>query len=119
MKALLAGVVVCGPPAALPDAFAQGYPNKPMRMVLPLPPGGAIDIVGRVTGGVVSERLGQAMIFDNRPGANTILATENCVKSPPDGYTLCFITSNLSLNQYLYSKLPFDYIRDIDAVTDL
>ncbi len=119
MKAMLAWLAACCTLAAASAALAQGYPNKPMRMVLPLPPGGAIDIVGRVTGGVVSERLGQPMIFDNRPGANTILATENCVRSPADGYTICFITSNLSLNQYLYSKLPFDYIRDIDAVTDL
>jgi len=104
---------------AATQVLAQTYPAKPMRMVLPLPPGGAIDIVGRVTGNAVSERLGQPMIFDNRPGANTILATENCVKSPADGYTICFITSNLSLNQYLYSKLPYDYMRDIDPVTDL
>ena len=98
---------------------AQSYPVKPMRMVLPLPPGGAIDIVGRTVGTVVSEKLGQPMIFDNRPGANTIVATENCIKSPPDGYSLCFITSNLSLNASLYSKLPYDHIRDLDAITNM
>jgi tripartite-type tricarboxylate transporter receptor subunit TctC len=98
---------------------AQSYPVKPMRMVLPLPPGGAIDIVGRSTGAVVAERLGQPMIFDNKPGANTIVATDNCVKSAADGYSLCFITSNLSLNQALYSKLPYDYIRDLDPITNL
>lgn len=104
---------------AAPLAHAQAYPVKPMRMVLPLPPGGAIDIVGRTVGGVVSEKLGQTMIFDNKPGANTIVATENCVKSPPDGYSLCFITSNLSLNASLYSKLPYDHLRDLEPITNM
>lgn len=98
---------------------AQPYPVKPMRMVLPLPPGGAIDIVGRTVGGAVSERLGQPMIFDNKPGANTIVATDNCVKSPADGYSLCYITSNLSLNASLYSKLPYDHIRDLEPITNM
>ena len=100
-------------------AQAQGYPVKPMRMVIPLPPGGAIDIVARTTGQVVAERFGQPMVFDNKPGANTIVATENCVNSAPDGYTICFITSNMSLNQFLYAKLPYDYIKQIDPVTTL
>ncbi len=116
MKRASAILLLC---LAAAQALAQGYPGKPTRMVLPLPPGGAIDIVGRTTGAVAAERLGQPMIFDNKPGANTILATDNCVKSPNDGYTVCFITSNLSLNQYLYSKLPYDYIKDIDPVTTL
>ncbi|OFZ97357.1 MAG: hypothetical protein A3H35_20015 [Betaproteobacteria bacterium RIFCSPLOWO2_02_FULL_62_17] len=98
---------------------AQSYPVKPMRMVLPLPPGGAIDIVGRTTGAVVAERLGQPMIFDNKPGANTIVATDNCIKSSADGYNLCFITSNLSLNASLYSKLPYDHIRDLEPITNM
>jgi tripartite-type tricarboxylate transporter receptor subunit TctC len=75
MKALagaLAGAVVL----AGSIAHAQQYPAKPMRMVIPLPPGGAIDIVARTTGTVVSERLGQPMIFDNKPGANTIVASD-------------------------------------------
>ena len=115
-RALLVTTACIASPAIL---HAQSYPVKPMRMVLPLPPGGAIDIVGRTTGTVVSERLGQPMIFDNKPGANTIVATDNCIKSPADGYSLCFITSNLSLNQYLYSKLPYDYIRDLEPITNL
>ena len=98
---------------------AQSYPVKPMRMVLPLPPGGAIDIVRRTTGAVVAERLGQPMIFDNKPGANTIVATDNCIKSSADGYNLCFITSNLSLNASLYSKLPYDHIRDLEPITNM
>ena len=115
-RALLLAAAFITAPASLQ---AQSYPVKPMRMVLPLPPGGAIDIVGRTTGAVVAEHLGQPMIFDNKPGANTIVATDNCIKSPPDGYSLCFITSNLSLNQYLYSKLPYDYIRDLEPITNL
>ena len=115
-RALLLAIALVTPVAWVQ---AQSYPVKPMRMVLPLPPGGAIDIVGRTSGTVVSERLGQPMIFDNRPGANTIVATENCIKSPADGYNLCFITSNATLNQYLYSKLPYDYIRELEPITNL
>lgn len=115
-SALLLAAALLAAPAVLQ---AQSYPSKPMRMVLPLPPGGAIDIVGRTVGAVVSERLGQPMIFDNRPGANTIVATDNCIKSSSDGYNLCFITSNLSLNHSLYSKLPYDFIRDLEPVTNM
>ena len=113
---LLAAACVMSAPALVQ---AQSYPVKPMRMVLPLPPGGAIDIVGRTVGTVVSERLGQPMIFDNKPGANTIVATDNCIKSPADGYSLCYITSNLSLNASLYSKLPYDHIRDLEPITNM
>ncbi len=115
-RALLIATAFIASPGFL---LAQSYPAKPIRMVLPLPPGGAIDIVGRTTGALVAERLGQPMIFDNKPGANTIVATDNCIKSPADGYNICFITSNLSLNQYLYSKLPYDYIRDLEPITNL
>jgi tripartite-type tricarboxylate transporter receptor subunit TctC len=100
-------------------AVAQQYPTKPIRMVIPLPPGGAIDIVARSTGIAAQEKLGQPFVFDNRPGANTILATEQCVKGAPDGYTLCFLTSNASLNQYLYQKLPYDFVRELEPVTML
>ncbi len=117
--AVLAFAVVAMHATVTLPAHAQSYPVKPMRMVLPLPPGGAIDIVGRTVGGVVSEKLGQPMIFDNKPGANTIVATDNCVKSPPDGYSLCYITSNLSLNASLYSKLPYDYLRDLEPITNM
>ena len=115
-RALLIATALIVSPGLL---LAQSYPVKPMRMVLPLPPGGAIDIVGRTVGGPVSERLGQPMIFDNRPGANTIVATDNCIKSSTDGYNLCFITSNLSLNASLYSKLPYDHIRDLEPITNM
>jgi tripartite-type tricarboxylate transporter receptor subunit TctC len=97
----------------------QAYPSKPVRFVIPLPPGGAIDIVARTTGNVAQERLGQPFIYDNRPGANTIVATDICTKGAPDGYTLCFLTSNASLNQSLYSKLPYDFVRDLDPLTIL
>ena len=97
----------------------QAYPARPIRMVIPLPPGGAIDIVARTTGAIAAERLGQTFVYDNRPGANTIVATENCTRAAPDGYTICFITSSLTLNQFLYSKLPYDSARDIEPITNL
>lgn len=104
---------------AAPVLAQQAYPNKPIRFVIPLPPGGAIDIVARTTGNLAQERLGQPFIYDNRPGANTIVATDICTKGAPDGYTLCFLTSNATLNQYLYSKLPYDFLKDLDPVTIL
>ena len=102
---------------ACSSAAQAQYPVKPIRMVIPLPPGGAIDIVARTSGVAAQDKLGQPFVFDNRPGANTILATEQCVKGAPDGYTLCFLTSNAVLNQYLYSKLPYDFVKELEPVT--
>lgn len=100
-------------------ACAQSYPAKPIRYIIPLPPGGLVDLVARTIANPAAERLGQQFIYDYRPGANTILATEQCVKGTTDGYTACFITSNLTVNQFMYSKLPYDYVKDIQPVTNM
>jgi tripartite-type tricarboxylate transporter receptor subunit TctC len=114
LAAFTAGLIASAP------AFAQQpYPSRPIRFVIPLPPGGAIDIVARTTGNVAQEQLGQPFVYDNRPGANTIVATDICTKGAPDGHSLCFLTSNAVLNQYLYSKLPYDFMKELVPLTML
>ena len=100
-------------------ALAQKYPSKPIRMVVPFTPGTGIDIIARTLAQRFSEKWGIGVVVDNKPGANTIVATDNCVKSPPDGYSLCYITSNLPLNASLYSKLPYDAVNDFAPITNL
>ena len=99
-------------------AFAQAYPSKPIRMLVPFPPGGPADILGRVIARKMSEDFGQRVIIDNRPGANTIIAAELAARAPADGYTLLMaIDSTLSMNPALYTKLPYDPLKDFDPVS--
>lgn len=109
LSALLVG-------ALTPAAFAQSYPAKPIRLIVPLAPGGGGDIVARIIGQKVSEPLGQAVIVDNRPGGSTIIGTELVARSAPDGYTLVMATSSHGINPSLY-KLPFDPIKDFTPVS--
>jgi tripartite-type tricarboxylate transporter receptor subunit TctC len=81
-------------PAASRIAWAQAYPTRPVRLIAGFPPGGVVDVFARLIGQWLSERLGQPIIIENRPGAGGNLATEAVVKAPPDGYTLLMIGSN-------------------------
>jgi tripartite-type tricarboxylate transporter receptor subunit TctC len=99
-------------------AQAQSYPTKPIRIVIGFPPGGGIDIVGRLLAQKVGESLGQQVIVDNRAGANGIIATDLVAKAPADGYTIFFgTTGNLSVNPSLYATLPFNIERDFTPLT--
>ena len=102
------------------NALAQPYPSKPIRILVPYPPGGVFDAIFRPLAQFMGESVGQAIVIDNRPGGNTILAMEACAKAPPDGYTIC-ATSNdsMSLNPHLYSKLPYDTDRDFVGISNL
>jgi len=102
------------------DAFAQAYPSKPIRYIVPFPAGGGQDLVVRALAPRMSEALGQTVIVDNRPGAATMVGAELAAKSPPDGYTV-FNGSNttLAINPNLYSKVPYDPIKDFVAVTQI
>jgi len=106
--------------AALPAlsrvARAQTYPARPVRIVVGFPPAGATDIVARLMGQWLSERLGQPFIIENRPGAGSNIAAEAVVRAPPDGHTLLLIFSANAINATLYEKLNFDFIRDIAPV---
>lgn len=99
-----------------PAAFAQSYPAKPIRLVVPLAPGGGGDLVGRLIAQKISEPLGQTVIVDNRPGGSTIIGTELVARSQPDGYTLVMATSSHGINPSLY-KLPFDPVKDFTGVS--
>src|SRR5262249_48632855 len=87
---------------------AQGYPARPVRLVVPFPPGGSVDVVARALTPKLTERLGQQVVIENRSGASGIIGTEAVARSAPDGYTLLINTIPLVTNTYLYSKVPYD-----------
>ncbi len=100
------------------QACAQPYPNRPVKLLVPFTPGGGTDILARIVGGKMSENMGQQVVVENRPGGNTLVATEVVVKSPPDGYTLILQTNNLSANPTLYGgKMTFDTLKDLVPVS--
>jgi tripartite-type tricarboxylate transporter receptor subunit TctC len=109
--------------AALPAvsrlARAQGYPTRPVRIIVGFAPGGPADLIARLIGQWLSERLGQQFIIENRPGAGSNIATEAVVRAPPDGYTLLLVTATNAINTTLYEKLNFDLVRDIVPVASV
>jgi tripartite-type tricarboxylate transporter receptor subunit TctC len=106
----------CAFPHALRIAWAQGYPARPVRVMVGFAPGGSADIIARLIGQWLSERLGQQFIVENRTGAGTNIATEAVTRAAADGYTLLLITAANFINATLYEKLSFDFIRDIAPV---
>jgi len=112
---ILALIALC---VAALAASAQGYPSKPIRIVVGFPPGGGNDIVARLVGAKMQEAWGQPVVIDNKPGANSIIAAEFVAKSAPDGYTLLVnATGGMSVNPVLYSKLPYNTLRDFVSVS--
>jgi tripartite-type tricarboxylate transporter receptor subunit TctC len=106
-------------PAVSNIARAQAYPSRPVRIIVGVSPGGGIDIVARLIGQWLSERLGQQFVIENRPGAGTNIATEAVVRAPADGYTLLLVTAANAINTTLYEKLNFSFIRDIAPVASI
>ncbi len=106
-------------PALPRPVSALDYPTRPVKLVIGFAPGGPADIVARLLGQRLSERLGQPFVIENRPGAGTTIATEMVVRSPPDGYTLLWTTSADEINATLYEKLNFNFIRDIAPVASI
>ena len=100
-------------------ATAQTYPTRPVRIVVGFPAGGAPDIIARLMGQVLSERLGQQFVIENRPGAASNIGTEIVVRAPPDGYTLLMVVATNTVNATLYDKLNFNFIRDIAPVASI
>jgi tripartite-type tricarboxylate transporter receptor subunit TctC len=105
-------------PALSRVARAQAYPSRPVRVIVPFAAGG-IDIMARLIGRWLSERLGQQFVIENRPGAGTNIGTEAVVNAPPDGYTLLLATATNTINATLYDKLNFNFIRDIAPVATI
>jgi tripartite-type tricarboxylate transporter receptor subunit TctC len=106
-------------PAASRFAWSQSYPARPVHILVGFAPGGPADTVARLVGNVLSQRLGQQFVIENRTGAGTNIATEAVVNAPPDGYTLLLITSANFINATLYKKLAFNFMRDIVPVASL
>jgi tripartite-type tricarboxylate transporter receptor subunit TctC len=105
--------------AASTGADAQGYPNRPVRWVVPYPPGGATDIMARLIGHRLSEKLGQQFVIENKPGAGNNIGTESVVNAPADGYTVLLVNPANAINASLYAKLNFNFIRDIAPVAGI
>jgi tripartite-type tricarboxylate transporter receptor subunit TctC len=100
----------------LPAVAQPAYPTKTIRMIVPFPPGGGNDIIGRLLAQRLAESLGQQVIVDNRGGAGSTLGTDLAAKAPPDGHTLLVTNIALAVNATLYPKLPYDTLRDLAAV---
>ncbi len=103
---------------AATHAFAQAYPSKPIRLVVPFPPGGAVDFYARVVQAPLSEALGQQVVIDNRVGASGMIGADFVAKSPPDGYTLLLGNiASLAINVGLYTKMAYDPAKDLTPIT--
>jgi tripartite-type tricarboxylate transporter receptor subunit TctC len=105
--------------AAAPDALAQSYPSKAIRLILPFPPGGPTDIAGRAIAQKLSEQMHQAVVADNRPGATSNLGLELAAKSPPDGYTIVLTPPSIALSPSMYKKLSYDALRDLQPLSQV
>jgi len=103
-------------PAITRRAWAQDYPTRPVRMIVPFAPGGAADITGRLIGQWLSDHLGQPFIIENRPGGGTNIGTEAVATAAPDGYTLLVANAGNAINATMYHKLKFNFIRDLAPV---
>ncbi|MEO7727924.1 MAG: tripartite tricarboxylate transporter substrate binding protein [Burkholderiales bacterium] len=120
---LLVAVVTATPAFAADNAQAastgsrQGYPTKPIRVIVGLAPGGATDIVARAVAQKLTDALGQTVVIDNRSGAAGSIGSALAASAPPDGYTALIISSTYTINPSLYKKLPFDPVRDLQPVT--
>ncbi|CAG2145274.1 hypothetical protein LMG19282_02723 [Cupriavidus campinensis] len=117
----MAGALALGLASVAGTAAAQGgYPTKPIQLVIPFPPGGSTDVIGRIVGQKLGERLGQTVVVDNRPGAGTIVGASFVAKAAPDGYTL-LVTSGttFTVNPAIHAKLPYDPIKSFDPVAQM
>src|SRR5712691_9392372 len=111
---LLGGAAMTLPAAA---GAAESFPTRPIRLIVPYPPGGGTDIVGRVLGQRLAESLGQPIVIDNRGGAGGTIGTALAAKSAPDGYTLLLVPTSHVINPSIYAKLPFDTEKDFAPIT--
>lgn len=113
MRALAACTLV----VAAAGAFAQAFPTKPIRLIVPFPPGGAVDFYARVVQPALSETLGQQVIIENKAGASGMVGAEFVAKSPPDGYTLLLGNiASLAINAGIYPKMPYDPLKDLTPI---
>jgi len=103
-----------------PAAMAQGYPSKPIRLIAPFAPGGALDLIARGVGAKLSESLGQPVVVENKAGASGAIGSELVAKSAPDGYTLLMTSGSIvTANPYMYKSMTFDAAKDLVAITNV
>jgi tripartite-type tricarboxylate transporter receptor subunit TctC len=114
--AICLAVIGLSATASIGSASAQDYPTRPVKWVVGYPPGGATDIIARLLGQRLSERLGQQFVIENKPGAGNNIATESVINAEPDGYTLLFVNPANYINASLYANLKFNVVRDIAPV---
>jgi tripartite-type tricarboxylate transporter receptor subunit TctC len=105
--------------AALGSAQAADYPNRPVKFIVTYPPGGTTDVLARIIAGWLTEKLGQPVIIENKPGGGNNIGTEIAIKSPPDGYTMLLVNPAHGINATLYDNLSFNVIRDVAPVAGL
>ncbi len=116
-RSILASLLACLALCAWTGAFAQSFPSKPVRLIVPFPAGGGSDVVGRILAQKLSENLGQQVVVDNRPGAGGSIGTEAAVRAAPDGYTMVLAsTSEIAVNPVIYTKLAYDTQKDLAPV---
>lgn len=116
--ALLFSLIAAGTAIAAQPNAARTYPTKPIRFIVPYPPGGTTDIVARAIAAKLTDRFSQQVVVDNRGGASTIIGAEAMARAAPDGYTLLLVTATtLSINPHVYPKLPYDAARDFAPIT--
>src|SRR5258708_9922471 len=113
---MAAGLAVAVAAVALP-ALAQSYPSRAIRLVSPFPPGGSVDVVGRLLAARLSETIGQQMVVDNRSGASGVIGTEVVLNAPPDGYVLLINTIPFVSNQFLMPPARYDPLRDFASLS--
>jgi tripartite-type tricarboxylate transporter receptor subunit TctC len=116
---VLAGLCSAALGLTAPRTWAQAYPTKPVRILVGYAAGGANDLLARLVGQFLSERLGQTFVVENRPGAGSNIATEATVRAPADGYTLLLVSAANAINASLYERLPFDFLKDIVPVAGI
>ena len=104
---------------ALPAASAADYPARAVHFVVPYPPGGTTDVLARIIGQWLSEKMGQQFIVENKPGGGNNIGTEYVVRAAPDGYTMLLVNPANGINATLYRNLPFDFVRDIAPVAGI
>jgi tripartite-type tricarboxylate transporter receptor subunit TctC len=114
IAAMLCGVVLSAPVSV---ASAQSYPSAPIRMLVPGAPGGSADIIARMIGGKLQERMGQPVVADNRPGAGQMIGGELAAKAPPDGHTMILFTVTYTTGAAIRTKMPFDPLNDLTGIT--
>jgi tripartite-type tricarboxylate transporter receptor subunit TctC len=115
----LVATVLCVSSLAAATARAADYPTRPVHIIVGYPPGGSTDIVARIIGAWLSQRLGQQFIVENKPGAGNNIGTEQVTKAAPDGYTMLLINPANAINTSLYKHLNFNFLRDIDPVANV